>query len=220
MRKLSFLMVLLGLVTVANAQFSAGDRYLRGSFSANYNKEEVSQNIGTESWGFNLAPSFMKFKTERRATGFRLLTSRQYTNNYNATSNAKNNNTAVGAGVFLFNVLPISKNFFLSAETGLDATYGWGKQTNSSVPMYKAEITEFNIAASVTPSVGYKLTNRLIVGLNFSNLLRVGYQTRKTEQTNAGGGNSVSKTKGLSLFSSLNNTNIGNLGISFGWKLK
>jgi len=221
MKKFTLLILLVPGFYFTHAQFAKGDRYLGGSATIYYNHEEFTPNDKRKSIGFNLAPSFMKFRSEKFALGFKVSGNYDNTRNENTGGSISGNSYGFGGGIFGLHVLPIGKGFFLSAETGINAGYAWGKTDNRPVTNVLHKGSEINFAAYVIPAFGYKLSNRLIVGLNFSNLLRIGFSNSQSEITNFSSGTTHTTSRGgINIASNFNNTSVGNLGITFGWKLK
>lgn len=220
MKKFTLLMLMVVGGYFTQAQYAKGDRYLGGSASIYHSKEEFG-NDKRRSIGFNIAPSFMKFKTEKFALGFKVSGIYDNTKNESVAGTVSGNSYGIGAGIFGFHVLPIGKGFFLAAETGINGGYIKGKTDNRPVNNIMFEASEVNVAGYITPSLGYKITNRLIVGVNFANLLRLGYSSGKQEITNfATNTTTTAKRSGINLTSNFNNTSVGQLGITFGLKLK
>jgi hypothetical protein len=206
------------MISVANAQFSAGDKYLSGSFSAGWAKNTPSNN---EQKQFNLAfsPAFTKFKTDKKATGFRILTMYGESKSTNGVNTQKLNQYGLGAGVFSQNYFPLGKGFYFFAEKGIEATYANAKVTQSSLPSNEVLTQGYSASIYLKPGIGYKLTNRLLLNLEFANILNLTYGHSKTENT-VGATKTVDKNTSLNFGSSLNNISLGDLGITFAWKLK
>ena len=225
MKKFTLFALAIFAVSLVQAQFVKGDRYLGGTASIYYTNEETSPNNSPtnerRSIGFNLAPSFMKFKTEKFALGFKVSGIYDNTKTKNLAGTVTGNSYGFGAGIFGFHVIPIGKGFFLAAETGVGGDYVQGKTDYRPVSDTRFEGSEFNIAAYVTPSFSYKITNKLIVGVNFANLLRIGYSNHKEETTHFTTNTITTiKRSGFNIASNFNNTSVGQLGITFGLKLK
>jgi hypothetical protein len=113
---------------------------------------------------------------------------------------------------------PLGKNFYFSLEKGVLGDVSWGKNINSSVPDTRSKFDGYSLTAYLTPAIGYKLTNRLIASISLNDIVELGYNHQKDENT-VSGVTTVTKTNGFSLGSSLATGPIGNLGFTLGWKI-
>jgi len=217
MKKICLLLLTIAIASTLHAQFTKGDRYITGTAGLGFNQADLS-NGDSKSIAVNLSPAIMKFKTDRRAMGFNLNLQLAH-QKYNPNPGTLNDDRqyTVGAGIFKLNVLPLGKGLFLSAQHGLQAGYTWGKTVSTSIP-FQTEIKNsgYNIGAYITPALGYKLSDRIIVGVNFSNLLYLNFNHTKIKYT----ATYSEERSGISFGSAINNNSIGQLGIQFGFKLK
>lgn len=212
MKKLILSAVTLLLILTANAQFTQGDKYLSGSVSFNLNKTETSTGIDQKQLFIGFSPSFTKFKTTKKAAGFRLFASYGRSTFVNQFNTSEIHQQGIGLGVFSQNYLLLGKGFYLLAEKGIKLNYLLSK----TLPDNRS--TEYSATLYVTPGIGYKLSNRLLINLEFNDLINVSF----THQKNVNNNSStpvVSHGNYFSFFSGLNNGSLGNLGINFGWKL-
>jgi len=218
MKKISLIVFSVFMISVANAQFSAGDRYLSGSFSAGWAKNNPSNN---EQKQFNIAfsPAFTKFKTDKKASGFRLLTMYGENKSTSGSNTQKTNQYGLGASIFSQNYFSLGKGFYFFAEKGIRASYSNAKTTQSAFASNKIVTEGYSASIYLKPGVGYKLTDRLLLNLEFGDILNLGYGHTKTENT-TGAVKTVDKNTSVNLASSLNNLSLGDLGITFAWKLK
>jgi hypothetical protein len=217
MKKLTLSALTVLLISATNAQFSKGDRYLTGSFSAIVSDNETnSERI--KSYGISFAPAIVKFKSEKKASGFKLLAGFHHGKNTSGVATSKSDMFEVGGGLFWQNYVLLNKGFYLVLEHGVNGRFG--RTEGSSNPGdYSYNNTSYGAAVYLSPGLGYKLSERLIIGLNFSHLASAGYSFHRSVQTN-GGVTYKSSNGSFSVASSVNNTSVGNLGITFGWKLK
>ncbi len=218
MKKFTLIVFSVLMISVTNAQFSAGDKYLSGSFSTGWSKNNPSNN---EQKQFNIAfsPAFTKFKTDKRASGFRLLTMYGESKSISGSNIQKTNQYGLGAGVFGQNYFSLGKGFYFFAEKGIRASYSHSKVSQSAFASNVIVTQGYSASIYLKPGVGYKLTDRLLLNLEFGDILKLGYGHSKTENT-TGATKTVDKNTSINLGSSLNNMSLGDLGITFAWKLK
>jgi hypothetical protein len=217
MKKFTLVVTALLFFVASEAQFSKGDRYLSGSFSFSHSKNESSATYALHSFSIGLSPSIMKFKSPKKTVGFRIAA--KYDESTTSLPTQTTDQVMVGAGVFAQHILPLGKGFYLYAERGLDLSYTWANTREPSSTAIEYAVKYYSGSLSVTPGVGYKLTDRLIINLNFRNVLNLNYSYYHQQMKSSG---SASTTNGhnFNLNSSLNNTTLGDLAITFGWKLK
>jgi hypothetical protein len=218
MKKLTLGALAILFIATADAQFNTGDRYLTGYVDAGAGTQKINT-TKTKTYGLTLAPAISKFKTPNKANGFKILLGFQHSKSDDAFNVSTGDQYSVSAGMFSQRYFTIGKNFYLMLEKGIDAGYTYLRSRSPSAPNYKSDRHGYGIGVYLTPGMGYKLTDRLIIGLNFSNLARLGYSFYKYEVANLVG-TTTSESSQFNFSSSVNNTSVGNLGITFGWKLK
>ena len=215
MKQLTLSAITMLLFTVANAQFTIGEKYLSGAIAGHLADLDLNDNDGVESYSIHFSPAIHTFRSDKKAFGIKALLGYQYGKSSTPTAVTKHRQGTIGAGLFWQNYINLNKGFYLVMEKGFNGAFISGSDDVISGPVSDADITAYNINLYLTPGIGYKLTNRLIVGLNLNNILAIGY-THSVNKT----ATSKSKSDALSVFSGLNNTNLGSVGINFGWKLK
>ncbi len=218
MKKFTLIVFSVFMISVANAQFSAGDKYLGGSFSAGWANNKPGNN---EQKQFNIgfSPSFTKFKTDKKAVGFKLITLYGENKSISGINTQKLTQYGLGAGVFSQNYFTLGKGFYFFAEKGIEATYAHSKATQSAFANNEIVTQGYSASIYLKPGVGYKLTDRLLLNLEFGNIIDLTYGHSKTENK-TGTTTTTEKNNSLSFGSSLNNISLGDLGITFAWKLK
>jgi len=217
MRKIYLAALAVCFFTVANAQFSSGDKYLTGGFSLNNSKSE-SPSSTQKQFGIGFSPAFIQFKSDKKAAGFRIQANYGRNRNTSGTNYQNQDIYGVGAGVFSQNYFRLGKGFYFFIEKGIGVNYANSKTTQSAFAVNTIKSNAYSGNIYLKPGVGYKLTNRLLVNLDFSNILSLSYTHQKNETT-TGTVTTSDKSNGVNFSSSLNNTSLGNLGITFGWRL-
>jgi hypothetical protein len=215
MKKFTLYALSVLLVGTTNAQFTKGEKYLSGFFSGSLQENDLNDNNGVESFNLFLSPSFHKFKTDKKASGFKILIGFNQFIYYNSPTITRQRMGTVGAGLFSQNYVNLNKDFYLVLEKGFSGAISFGNNKTLTVPTSSYDLTSYNVNLYLTPGIGYKLTDRLIIGLNFSNALSLSYTHSVTEYPSG-----KSRTDALNFLSSLNNTSLGSVGINFGWRLK
>lgn len=220
MRKLTLAALLVIFAAAANAQFTKGDKYLGGSFQFKITDQDVSDNSSTDDLSIFISPSFTKFKSDRRATGFRLITGYQYNKNNNGGVHSEFSGWHLGAGIFAQRYLLLGKGFFLAGEYGANlATFMGQTEFTIPTPPITIDVDTYTLSLYFTPHLGYKLSERLLIGLNFSNIAAIDVVHHRYKNQSSTG-TSRFKNTSMNLSSSLNNTSLGNLAINFAWKLR
>lgn len=219
MKKFNFFMLTFIIISVANAQFKAGDRYLSGSFSFNGGKSEQSSSYNTKQFNIGFSPSFTKFKTDKKASGFKLFAGYGENKNISGSNTQSTDQVNLGAGIFSQNYFSLGNNFYFFLEKGISTGYSWSKTKESAFATNKVISTGYSATLYLKPGVGYKLTDRLIVNLNFMDFAALTYGHSNTETT-TGTTTTTMKNNSFGLSSGLSNVSLGDLGITFGWRLK
>lgn len=197
----------------SNAQFSKGDKYISGGISFSHAKtESLSEQKNTS---FSFSPAFIKFRSEKKAVGFALSFAhiRQETD---AVIPQNTKRYTAGAEVFIQNILPLGKGFYVYAQPGVAASYGWGTSVSSGTT-WENKWKSYGVAAYLTPGIGYKFSNRLLAAISFNNAVLASYSHISEEDAIS---NNTSKGNSFSLSSGLFNSQIGNLGFSLAYKLR
>ena len=208
-------MLMLSGFYFTQAQFVKGDKYLSGSFSGHMNDQDINDQDGVESYSINFAPSFYRFKTDKKATGFKILLGFNYSKQFTPSNTMRSRYGNIGAGLFSQNYFGLGKGFFMVIEKGVNGTFSLGSNDILSMPTSNSDFTAYSVNLYLTPGVGYKLTDRLLVGLNLNSILSIGYAHTVIKSSS-----STVKNDALNISSGLNNTSVGNVGITFGWKIK
>ncbi len=219
MKKFTFFVFATLVVSAINAQFKAGETYLTGSVSLNSDKTTSPSSPDIKSFGFEFSPAFIKFNTDKKATGFRFISGYSKSNTTFGITLQEAKQYTIGAGIFAHQYYSLGNNFYFLLEPGASFTYGSGKNVTTSVStVTTTENKIYGVRAYLTPGIGYKLTDRFFMNLNFNNILALSYihQDSKTTVMN---NTTTSKSNSFGFQSSLNNTSVGNLGITFGWRL-
>jgi hypothetical protein len=217
MKKLNLLLLGVLIISVANAQFKTGDKYLSGSFSFNGGKTEQSST--NKQFNIGIAPTFTKFKSDKKASGFKLFAGYGESKNSSGSNTQSTDQLNLGAGIFSQNYFPLGHNFYFFIEKGLMADYTWSKTKESAFAANKITSTGYSASLYLKPGFGYKVTDRLIINLNFMNFATLSYGHSNNE-TSFGGITSTTKSNSFGLSSGLSNASLGDLGITFGWRLK
>lgn len=217
MKKITLPILLLVLAAASHAQFSKGDKYLGGVVAIHVSENEYSTS-GNKSFSATLAPSFTRFKSERRASGFKLAAG-YYKSKFGIPGNPSEiSGWNFGAGLLWQRYLLLGKGFYLVGEYGFNGTYGTRNtsQTNTS---FSSDSESYGVNFYLTPGFGYKISNRLLMGLSFSNVALIHYTHEKNTDNNGG---IISKTSNnnYGFSSSVNTYALSNLGLNFAWKLK
>jgi hypothetical protein len=144
----------------------------------------------------------------------KILAGYQYNKIYSPDIN-RQRSTQFGLGVFSQNYLNLNKDFYLFLEKGMSGSVSLGSNDIINNPAASSDITTYSLSLYLTPGIGYKLSDRLIIGLNLGNIISANYTHSKIKYPA-----SSAKNDGFLLSTSLNNINVGNVGITFGWKLK
>lgn len=219
MKKSTLVAMALFVLSSINAQFTAGDKYLTGSIGFNSSKTSSNPNSEVKSFGLEFSPAFIRFRTENKAIGFRLLSGYSHAETTSGTNHDDSKQYNIGAGFFAQRYFSLGSKFYFLLEPGISLAYGSTKNIQSAFAVTTMESKVYGARAYVTPGIGYRLTDRFIMNLNFTNIVSLSYLYQKSETTVANN-TSGSKSNSFGFQSSLNNTSIGNLGITFGWRLK
>jgi len=221
MQKLTCIVIGIILFSSARAQFNPGEKYLSGTFNIGYNNREQGGE-DYHSFSFYFSPSFSKFKTAKKATGFRVLFTLLDNKSWSGSVTTNTTNSSLGLGVFNQHILPLGGRFYLSLENGINATYINGEVDYSSaltIPLPPpANSHGYTINAYLTPEAGVKLSNRWVAAINFNNILQVGFQRVRQESIN-GIANSGYKETTVYLNSGISDRAVGQLGVRFAWRL-
>lgn len=176
-------------------------------------------NSDIEAFTVSLAPTLTRFKSERKASGFNV--SAGYSTSTTGTSGniSEYSRWEFGAGLFWQRYLLLGKGFYLFGEYGFNASYVTGWQNYNTFPVNTSDFKRYGAAAYLTPGFGYKLSNRLLLGLQFSHIGLIHFTHERSEDEN-GGVRTTNRRNNFGLSSSVNTNSLGNLGINFAWKLK
>lgn len=214
MKKITLFILSGFFVCIADAQFTKGEKYLSGSFYSHFNDYDLNDHDGTESVSILFSPSFSKFVSGKKAIGLKVNTGYQYGKMYSSDT-TRSTLGQLGVGVFSQNYLDLKKGFYLLLEKGITGNVALSHINVINAPSANSDLTSYSLSVYLTPGIGYKLSDRLIVGLNLGSIISAGYTHTKVKYTT-----STARINSLQVFSSLNNINLGSVGITFGWKLK
>ncbi|HEX6914437.1 MAG TPA: hypothetical protein VF145_04310 [Chitinophagaceae bacterium] len=220
MKQILLMLPVFAFVTSARAQFTKGDRYLGGYASFNYSNDDLNTSNGQKNFYIAFSPSFTRFKTDRKATGFRFTLGYENNKTKFTFGEQKREDWLAQAGLFGLRIFPLGKGFYLSTEAGGNIGYRNSNNTTVAAPGDRDKRNEYNVNGYFTPGLGYKLTDRLVLGVNLNSVVGIGYSHVESRYTNPSGVTTKQQADRLSLFSSLNNTTVGQLGFSFMWKLR
>lgn len=94
----------------------------------------------------------------------------------------------VGIGAAQIRIFPLGKAFYFSTEYGFNALYVFGEESyeGSGTLPAGATVKGYNLQAVLRPELGYRLTDRLLVGINLNDLLQLGFQQVSRETANVG----------------------------------
>lgn len=218
-----------------NAQFNTGQKLIGPSLnfnvgSATYNQSNTL-NTATERKSTNVtigaAFDALKFKTTKKATGFRL--SYSFNNNvskdadvlptYKETYKQSTNNNVFGAGYVVRNFIPVKNKLNFYYEWVVFGSYGFGttKQDNFiNNTNYKWDNTSVNANFYITPGFTYQIKPKLLIDAALNNIGSIGYTHTKSKSTQ-NNNNYENKSSDFSVTSSLA---AGNLLNSFSFSIK
>ena len=219
MTEISLIAMALFTLSSVSAQFVSGDKYLTGTIGFNSSKITSDPNAEVKSSGFEFSPAFIRFRSDNKAIGFRLLSGYSHAETSSGTNHEDSKHYNIGAGIFAQRYFSLGNRFYFLVEPGISLAYGSTKNTQSAFAVTTTENKIYGARVYITPAIGYKLTNRLIMNLNFTNMLALSYTHQKSE-TKVANTTSASRSNAYAFQSSLNNTSVGNLGITFGYRLK
>lgn len=235
MKKVVLFIFSITAMCAANAQFATGQKLIGPSLRFNigsntYNQMNTTSTATerkTNNAGVGLGFDALKFKTAKKATGFRLSYSFNNTTTkdadvlptYKETFKQTSSDHSIGAGYVVRNIIPIKNKFNFYYEWVLFGSYGFGttKQdyltTNTN---YKWDNTSFNGTFYITPGFTYHLKPNLLIDAALNNIGSIGYTSSKSKSTQ--NNNSYeNKSSGFSASSSLA---AGNLLNSFSFSIK
>lgn len=200
----------------AKSQFTAGDRYITDSVSARFG---ITTGSGSKQiyYHIGIGPGFLKFKSNKKAEGIRILASYGQVRTFNNGVLARRIEfISAGAVFFKQNYLSLGKGFYVFLEEGINARFDQMKQSDIPFTVSNYISKDYKVSLYATPAIGYKLSDRLIINLNLKDLLNLSYDQSKIES----GGPEIRKQRVWDFFTSLSNRPLNFLGVSFGWKLK
>jgi hypothetical protein len=221
MKKSAVLMLLICCFSTAKAQFSAGDRYLVGSGMISYSDNNNNNNASTnKAFGIRFSPAIITFKSERKATGVKLILGYNNYRNETGTLIVRDNHYTAGVGLLRMNTYALGKGFFLFLESGVQAsvTAGYGKDNNT--PPNKSRFTRIDASAYAAPGIGYKITERLVMSLCIDSLAVIGYSHTSVKNTSSIGTVSQYQYSNGYFLSALNNSAVAQLSVRLAFRLK
>ncbi len=205
-RKITLLTALLFIsFMAANAQFTTGKYLLGGDLNF---RTQNDKELNYKDQGANVNLKLGKVMKENTVFGITL--------SYGYLSNELPQNTIqktnrYGAGIFYRKYKPLSKDFHLFGEAGLNYNYAQSESIAST--NFETKTISNGVTIQVIPGLSYSLTNKVQIELLMPNLFRLDYSHDKVEKTNPGGNNPPDKTK--SYFSFFTNSE-GSLLLGFG----
>lgn len=218
MHKLYLALALICCTSIAKAQFSAGDRLLGGSVSFNGQKGTPSGS-DSKQFNFGIAPSFTHFKSATKADGVRFNVNYGEQKIVTGVNYQKADNLGLGLTFFNQRYFTLGKGFYFLVEKGITAGYTFSKVRQSAFAINEIKTQGFSGTLYLRPAVGHKITDRLFINLDLGNLAALTYGHTKTENT-VGSTTTTDKNDAVSFYSTLNNLSLGDVAITFAWKLK
>ena len=220
MQKKSTILVLLIVITsVANAQFTKGQKVLGGNGGFSVGKSESSDFTNRQNT-ITINPSFAKFTKANQLCGIGLVygysQQKSVSPNYAQKSNIKNQN--IGVNVFSQRFYNLAKNLYFTLNTSGSVSYLFGKTVIESSNTYNESKSKgYAINVGLTPGFSYQLNNRWLFDAYLSNLVNVGFSHNQSKSSTS---NYKTKSNNFGISSSLSNTNLGNIGLGFRYLIK
>ena len=219
-KKSTILILLIVLTSVANAQFTKGQKVLGGNIGFAVGKSESSDNFTSSQNSFTINPSFAKFTKSNQLCGIGMGYgySRQKSESPNNAQNSYIINQTIGVNVFSQRLYSMAKKLYFTLNTPASIYYMFGKNiVKSSNSINESMGKGYSINLSLAPGVSYQLNNRWLFDAYLSNLVNVGFSHNQSKSSTS---NYKTKSNNFGISSSLSNTNLGNIGLGFRYLLR
>jgi len=200
------------LVIYANAQINKGSVLFGGTLNFYTDQLKNSDSVVLKSNNFSITPSIGFAVDTNTIVGVSLFYGNS--NNKGFVSFEQKSNT-YGAGIFARRYKPISKNFYLYAETNLMFDYTSYNYSEHIYNQSEYDSKAFDINLNISPGVAYSLTHCIQLEAGLQNLLSVAYTHRKEDSKDNAYTNF--KENNFTLSSSLNPVSFGSvfIGLQF-----
>lgn len=201
-----------------------GRKFISGQAAIDFDNTKGNSDRDVNNYGYNFDVSLGKFRSETRATGFRLSTSLRGGKNYYLfdntgviKENSGINQLGFGLGHFWQFYKHFNSNVGIFGGPDVNLGYKGSKTINNESLIYVSEIKTSQIQLSLGLSAGvyYKLSDKwwVTASLAFANPVSVEYETSKSRMVTD---NSESKSNGIrySLTPAFNFPSVG-LGVRY-----
>ncbi|MDE3144918.1 MAG: hypothetical protein KGL19_12230, partial [Bacteroidota bacterium] len=201
------------LTFVSKAQFEVGQKVINGGISLSTSKSTSTTNSTQTFFGFGLNSSFGKFITPNHLIGFGI----NYTNSSQHQESPPNlyktNSNQIGLNYFSTYYHPLAKNFYWFITWSASGNYSFNSYNTTLSSVETIQKTNgFGVGIATTPGISYKLNKRILLNATLNNILVASFTSTRTTYSNS---SQVDKYNSFGLSSSLNNINLGNIGIGF-----
>lgn len=219
MKKCYLLLVLFIGTIAAKAQFTKGYKMLSGNLQFYHNSERyelASQNDWKNrqgNTGFEIG--YNVFKSEQVFDRYGIFINRMYNKSEIGINPNQYSNTITGFGYTRIRLFPFVGKLKLAVGVGAQASVNLIRTESAGI---KSNGMGFGVTGGITPGILYPLNNRILLSMQFNNLLNVYYNYTQTGRTSTTINDEVRHSVGFSA-----GTNAGTLS-SFGlgayWLLK
>ena len=231
MKNLFVCCILFFSVTIVNAQFNSGDRFIGGQLGggfSNYNESGGSPSYPQRYSYINTSLSLSRFTSATRfvSSGF------TYSYNYShydigsLSSEQRYYMHNIGAFVSGTRLHPLAKKFYLGFTGTGGIGYGFGKTTNlalTPMPYDYYNSKSYNVYVSGGMGLFYQLGKRWLLSGNLSNLLNLSFShTNNTYYSTTGIISTVTQrhSDSFGIGSGLNGFSLNNIVVNIRYQLK
>lgn len=161
----------MAVYTASNAQFSAKEILVGGSFDYTYQDSKTTDDLKSTSNYLTITPEVAYMLTKSVAIGidFGVLSSKSTSQNNiytilgNTIVTSKNTNKFFSPSIFIQKFFPISSNLYWSMKT--EVGYGWGKST------YGEDSQKYTaLGFGISPELDYFISKKVGIKANFNGL--------------------------------------------------
>jgi hypothetical protein len=202
--------LLIGTIGV-QAQFSKGQKMLSGNIQFNHSSQRyelTNQNDWkSRQGGAGLEIGYNIFRSEQMFDRYSLFIGQQYNSSESGINPNKYNSTIIGVAYTRTRLFPFVGKLKLTLGTGVQLSFNTIHTESAGI---KGNGFGMGITGGVTPGIVYPLNNRILLSMQFNNLLSVYYNYTKTGRTSATVNDEIRHSVGFSA-----GTNAGTLS-SFG----
>ena len=192
----------------ANAQFTTGKYLLGGDLNF---RTQNDKELNYKDEGANVNLKLGKVMKENTVVGITL--SFGYNSN-ELPQNTIQKTNRYGAGIFYRKYKPLSKDFHLFGEAGLN--YNYAESENIASNNYDYKTISNGATIQLIPGLSYSLTKKVQIELLMPNLFRLDYSHVNVKKTNPGGNNPPDKTKNnFSFFTNSEGSLLLGFGVGF-----